>query len=357
MKGERKVWKRICAGMLSLALCAGSLTAAEPARAETAADGLPELVVLDEATYVEEPRSEEAEAALAKWEPLSQDAPWLAGEGSLSEDAAAFEEAEEAISGGAAFAGEEEASEEAFAGEETLAGEGAVTEDVEEPFAFTSEEAMAKVLAESKQYPAAFDLRSVDTDGDGEGDRCYVTSVKSQSPLENNWSFAAIAAAETSILGSVLADDPEAYKTLDLSEKQLAYFTYVPIADASHSQCGEGIQTIQTTTTGLFDDGWDEAFVASNVFAMGVGPSLESREGFAWHGKDDIAEKHLVNGKFEDVCYSPNDDWSMDEAQRFTHDYTLLEAYELPWGITIMGRWLRRRGWRPSSSSFLPNVP
>ena len=32
------------------------------------------------------------------------------------------------------------------------------------------------------EFPASFDLRSVDTDGDGIGDRCYVTPVRAQYP-------------------------------------------------------------------------------------------------------------------------------------------------------------------------------
>ena len=92
------------------------------------------------------------------------------------------------------------------------------------------------------ELPSSFDLRSVDTDGDGAGDRCYVTPVRSQRPMGDCWAFAVTAAAETSLLGSVLQNDPEAYKTLDLSEKQLAYFASTAIDDGNHPQNGEGIR-------------------------------------------------------------------------------------------------------------------
>ena len=55
-----------------------------------------------------------------------------------------------------------------------------------------------------RPMPESFDLRSVDTDGDGIGDRCYVTPVRFQNPFGTCWGFAAIAAAEISILGNNL---------------------------------------------------------------------------------------------------------------------------------------------------------
>ena len=92
-----------------------------------------------------------------------------------------------------------------------------------------------------RPMPESFDLRSVDTDGDGIGDRCYVTPVRFQNPFGTCWGFAAIAAAEISILGNNLKYEEDAWKTLDLSEKQLAYFTNVPLNDPDNPQNGEGI--------------------------------------------------------------------------------------------------------------------
>ena len=90
------------------------------------------------------------------------------------------------------------------------------------------------MLAKSEDFPSKFDLRTVDG-------RSYVTPVRLQNPFGVCWGFSAITAVETNILGSVLADDPEAYKTLNLSEKQLAYFSHMAIEDESSSQYGEGM--------------------------------------------------------------------------------------------------------------------
>ena len=104
---------------------------------------------------------------------------------------------------------------------------------------------------QENEIPASFDLRNVDTDGDGVGDRCYVTPVRFQNPFASCWAFAAIAAAETSLLGSVYADDPDAWKTLNLSEKQLAYFSHTLLNDPSSPQNGEGQTAINSKS--MFD--------------------------------------------------------------------------------------------------------
>ena len=186
----------------------------------------------------------------------------------------------------------------------------------------------------AETIPEAFDLRSVDTDGDGEGDRCYVTPVKQQSPFGTCWGFAAISAAETSILGSVLEHDPDAWKTLDLSEKQLVYFSHVALSDPDSPQNGEGIITGDVRKAGPIYNSGAPAFLATSTFAQGIGPSdenaAETGDLFRYSGKEKNIVRRYSMGAWRNYCYSEEDDWSIPEEYRFRRDYLLKESFLLP---------------------------
>ena len=74
-------------------------------------------------------------------------------------------------------------------------------------------------------FPAKFDLR----------ERGTVTPVRDQTPWGTCWSFADIAASETSILntlGMTAEEYRETYgEDMDLSEKHLAWFTPTPLPE------------------------------------------------------------------------------------------------------------------------------
>ena len=152
--------------------------------------------------------------------------------------------------------------------------------------------------AAETEYPEVFDLRDVDTDGDGVGDACWVTPIKCQNPFGTCWSFSAIATAETSILSSGLAAesgygpyaDPEnGIEALDLSEKHLAFFTMKTIDDPENPQYGEGMVFIgEEGSSSIYDTGGMSLF-ATSLFASGVGPVHENLdEQFEYHGKEKL---------------------------------------------------------------------
>ena len=185
-----------------------------------------------------------------------------------------------------------------------------------------------------RPIPESFDLRSVDTDGDGEGDRCFVTPVRLQNPFGTCWGFAAIAAAEISILGSVLHDDPDAWKTLNLSEKQLAYFSNVPLDDPDNPQNGEGITPEDISDSMQVYGKGGTVFLASSTFAQGIGPSNEYDEKyddyFVYRGRNRLTDQQYLEGEYRSFQYASEDDWSIPEEYRFRQDYVLRESCILP---------------------------
>ena len=114
----------------------------------------------------------------------------------------------------------------------------------EDPFGYTITPAAGRRAAlrqAPSSYPAAFDLRHADLNGDGQYEN-YVTPVRLQNPFGDCWAFAVGAAVESSLLSSGLAAGD-----VNFSEKHLAYFLYNTshgfAPDDPHSQNGEGLYT------------------------------------------------------------------------------------------------------------------
>ena len=207
---------------------------------------------------------------------------------------------------------------------------------LDNPTDYISDDEKQQVLEGGTGLPASFDLRNVDTDGDGIGDRCYVTPVRSQYPFGTCWGFASMSAAETSILSRVLNADPDAWKTLNLSEKQLIFFANVFLDDPDSSQYGEGRYGVneedprELTPDDIYGGG--SAFLAAHTFAAGIGPVMESRdEALEYKGKNGIIQEgYEAGGIVFPASYSKEDDWLLDEKYRYLQDYVLAASYYLP---------------------------
>ena len=144
---------------------------------------------------------------------------------------------------------------------------------------------------DSSSLPSKADLRNVDG-------KCYVSPVKLQDPWPTCWSFAAIAAAETSIAYALNHDyndkNAEDAYMFDLSERHLAWFMYNALPENNKlfpSQAGEGLYSMndislldnQQKSAEVFGTG---GFMAptTTLFSSRIGPVLETEA--PYEGKD-----------------------------------------------------------------------
>ncbi len=175
-----------------------------------------------------------------------------------------------------------------------------------------NQEQVERQIEETKpdeSLPEKFDLR----------DKGVVTPVKFQNPWGTCWGFAAIAAAETSILSSLGTTYEET--GLDLSEHHLAYFARSYMNDGT-SQDGEGIHALEGVDRDLLDAG-GIMFTATSIFSSGIG--VVDEETVPYRGKNSKAEGFLHN-----IYYSTNDDWSIPDDYKFLQKYQLTNSDILP---------------------------
>lgn len=165
-------------------------------------------------------------------------------------------------------------------------------------------------------FPSKFDLR----------ERGTVTEVKSQNPWGTCWSFATIAASETSILNSLGMTVDTFRETfgndMDLSERHLAWFTATALPETDdypegeypfdQSQAGEGLHYM-TEDRHRFDFGGNYCLSLASL-ASGIGILYEkyapytSREGNT----------------------TKDGDWSLPEELRYAVSFELKDVNILP---------------------------
>ena len=193
----------------------------------------------------------------------------------------------------------------------------------EDAFAFRTSERRGLRRTSGSELPEACDLR----------DRNVVTPVRLQNPFGTCWGFAAIASAETNILSHGLTT--KTANDLDLSEKHLAFFARRPIlSDVSNpkylTQEGEGtIFKGEKPSSEIYGEGF--SFVATSLFAAGIGPVEESDNPlFVYRGKN--GNRFSTGGV--DRWYSEEDDWWIDDDTKYDYrweqDYVLKESNILP---------------------------
>ena len=167
------------------------------------------------------------------------------------------------------------------------------------------------------EFPETFDLR----------DKNIIPKVRDQSWWGTCWSFATIAACESSILstlGLTLDGYKEKYgEELRLSEKHLAYFGNLSLPEKElypkneypydADQAGEGAHLLSKDENEVYNTGGNY-LESTSAFASGIG--IKSGKEFPYQDSD---------GK---VSY--DGDWSIPENERFSSDFVLKNTNILP---------------------------
>lgn len=168
-----------------------------------------------------------------------------------------------------------------------------------------------------EENPSAYSLRAYTEDG-----QSIVTPVKDQSPWSTCWGFSAIAASESSILAECyekwdqlapglyekygISTFKELCDWLDLSEKHLAWFAFMPEPENGNypSQAEEGLYANVGTMEGIYN-ALGSSYYATSVFSRGTGPLEQSRVPYQ-NNEGELTEGETVVAKDGTVYIKQN---------------------------------------------------
>lgn len=173
--------------------------------------------------------------------------------------------------------------------------------------------------------PAKFDLRSNDKYGN------VVTPVKFQNPWGSCWAFGVVAASEVSILSEAVANGIDLPHDLrDLSERHLAWFAYAPLPnDDDSGQGGEGMISAKGNPNERLNSG-GQMVHGTSLFSTGIGPTTEVEVPYKGKEETIVTKTDPETHETYNYCYSPKDDWSVDEDNRFGQLVEFEQSVQLP---------------------------
>lgn len=142
-------------------------------------------------------------------------------------------------------------------------------------------------------------------------DANLISPVRLQDPWGTCWAFGSLAAMEANLVLQGLAEPG-----VQLSARHLIHFAGTPVGESAGVQAGEGQHAIEDLIA-LYGD---NAHFQLGGHALEVASAISSGEGVAFEA--DYPYKN-DEGYNNGLSYDASGTWSLDEAERYTAEYTV----------------------------------